>query len=620
MALVNGSDYDHIDLHSAEGSDVTRHMLKDAQARADVADLKSAVIYSFNDSSLFEMGAIASTEGGNSSNSSTTRIRTISYIPNIAKKVKANTGYKYCLAAYNSSRTYQGMWDGSQLKTSATWLTGETILSSVGTNLQYRVVLAKSEDGTITTSDGSNLVFVAVTDDALTKSGVPADAKTVGDKIAELRAFEGIEITSSIANWTSSYIIRSDNGRTTYTTGYKCSGFVDISSASVIRFQTINATEGSIRAACAFYESDETFISAVQRFSETTGYAFVDVVVPANAKYVRFTKFSDEAVPFSVFVVKAETWGPFTQIKANQNAISTIIAENPKPVCYKTETQFYMYIPTANKKYYIQYTFSHSQNAETNADGWRLTYCYLCNLDKTHVKYITYTGEWEMAIKLNGRNDHIGLGNHGDEIETLFKLFVDGDEITENAEFTDRVFETVQLVNKLTMYDPNDSTTVVGYHTRIDTVSALTKTVTVENQVEFLSNYQIDAGYLFMASLSRYHDDVQITDAFIDNQDYILTDCSTQTFDPADASHGVGEAKHGATEYKFWGSGLDLYGYARIKRRVAPSGNTLTTRISNDASYNKIYYSMCSNGESVSAGDKWILETEFFLDFGYNPA
>ena len=41
MALVNGSDYDHIDLHPVSGGDVTRHMLKDVQARQDVTDLKS---------------------------------------------------------------------------------------------------------------------------------------------------------------------------------------------------------------------------------------------------------------------------------------------------------------------------------------------------------------------------------------------------------------------------------------------------------------------------------------------------------------------------------------------------------------------------------------------------
>lgn len=43
MSLVNGSDYDHIDLHPVSGGDVTRHMFKDAQARQDASDLKSAL-------------------------------------------------------------------------------------------------------------------------------------------------------------------------------------------------------------------------------------------------------------------------------------------------------------------------------------------------------------------------------------------------------------------------------------------------------------------------------------------------------------------------------------------------------------------------------------------------
>ena len=45
MALVNGNDYDHIDLQAAAGGDVTRHMLKDAKAREDVSALKSAIEY-----------------------------------------------------------------------------------------------------------------------------------------------------------------------------------------------------------------------------------------------------------------------------------------------------------------------------------------------------------------------------------------------------------------------------------------------------------------------------------------------------------------------------------------------------------------------------------------------
>lgn len=42
MAIINAADYDHIDI--VNGADTNRHMLKDAQARVEVADLKSAVM------------------------------------------------------------------------------------------------------------------------------------------------------------------------------------------------------------------------------------------------------------------------------------------------------------------------------------------------------------------------------------------------------------------------------------------------------------------------------------------------------------------------------------------------------------------------------------------------
>ena len=40
MALVNGTNYDHIDLQAAAGGDTTRHMLQDTQARAQISDLE----------------------------------------------------------------------------------------------------------------------------------------------------------------------------------------------------------------------------------------------------------------------------------------------------------------------------------------------------------------------------------------------------------------------------------------------------------------------------------------------------------------------------------------------------------------------------------------------------
>ena len=43
MALVNGTNYDHIDLQAEAGADTIRHMLQDTKAREDISDLKSTL-------------------------------------------------------------------------------------------------------------------------------------------------------------------------------------------------------------------------------------------------------------------------------------------------------------------------------------------------------------------------------------------------------------------------------------------------------------------------------------------------------------------------------------------------------------------------------------------------
>ena len=105
---------------------------------------------------------------------------------------------------------------------------------------------------------------------------------------------------------------------------------------------------------------------------------------------------------------------------------------------------------------------------------------------------------------------------------------------------------------------------------------------------------------------------------FIDDEDFVLTNCSTATFNPSEEENGVGKRKHKSTEYKFWGSGLKTFGYAKITKRIAPDGVTQTNHIY-DGVYNKIYYSICSNNDTAAEGDTWIMETEFFLDCGFDP-
>lgn len=289
-----------------------------------------------------------------------------------------------------------------------------------------------------------------------------------------------------------------------------------------------------------------------------------------------------------------------------------------KPIISKELDKVLMYVPVSNKKGYLEYSFIKVDDADINALGWRLRNLYLTKTNKTQVEMLCTTGEWEMALQIAGRSDFIGLGNHGDEIQTSFKLFIDGAEVLETDTFTDKEWSKAQLVTTLAMYDPNDHTTIVGYHTRIDTVDAVSRKVTIQNKVEFVQNLSLSFSYLFMCPIMRTYNGKQITDTFIDDKDYVLTDCSTTTFNPTSENNGVGRYKEGVTEYDFWGADYKINGYAKIIRRILPSGVAPISYVSSADAYNKIYLSACGYSTSVASGDIWIMETEFYLDSGYD--
>ena len=114
MALVNGNDYDHIDLQAAAGGDVTRHMLKDAKAREDVSALKSALIQDYANVISIEQGYWAGADG--SAGDSAAWCRTNKFV-NKDSIVKTTTSYMWLLAYNKTSGAYVGEWNGSQFST-----------------------------------------------------------------------------------------------------------------------------------------------------------------------------------------------------------------------------------------------------------------------------------------------------------------------------------------------------------------------------------------------------------------------------------------------------------------------------------------------------------------------
>jgi hypothetical protein len=286
----------------------------------------------------------------------------------------------------------------------------------------------------------------------------------------------------------------------------------------------------------------------------------------------------------------------------------------PRLYVVKTATRVDMYLLCSNKINYIQYTFIKVDNETINAYGWRIFTCNLCDINRKYVAQLTTNTEWDMALFISGAADFIGMGSHGSEIMDEFALYFDGASVAEDAVVSGE-YTTVQLVHGSTMYHPSDEVTVVGYHRKTITVDARKRTLTLENHVKWSGSYTMGLSYMAMLPVLRDLYGPLVTDTFVDNADYIMTDCSTTTFDPGDAGDGAGKQKHGATEYRFWGAELGLYGWLKVLRRDPDLPNSVTY-VTNAASYNKLYIDYCGPTYSVTTGDVWRLTTEIMIDCG----
>lgn len=192
MAVVTGNDYDHIDI--VNGSTQTRHMIKDASARADIADLKSAII----NTDIPTMPAIASFFTGAGNIDFSTSTQTWSANPSrvgnesiftassdITLNVKS--GFRYIVFIFTSENAYSG---------NSGWQTGEYTIPA-GTH--YSLEVSK----TATTSAISiSEAFSAIYETTLRNdiNELTAIADEVTEKIPGVNLFDGIFDESGYIN------------------------------------------------------------------------------------------------------------------------------------------------------------------------------------------------------------------------------------------------------------------------------------------------------------------------------------------------------------------------------------------------------------------------------------
>lgn len=267
-------------------------------------DIKNAFIM---DSTLgvpyWEMGAINLAAGTITSDSPTTRVRTISYIPNYFDSISVNTGYKFALFAYNSSNdTYIGAWNGTEyVKSNPNSIWHDSVaVKGYTSSYNFKIVLRKADDSTITRADTSAVSIYSLVDITLTKSGKAADAKEVGDRLNGINnSFKSISEDGDIyineINDVSQLVAGkaiNGSGQIINESRSYCTVIpVDVISGANIKCSVKLSTYVNAYQFILFYDSNDTFISRIGgRFSD--GYISIDINkegIPQNAKYYRWT-------------------------------------------------------------------------------------------------------------------------------------------------------------------------------------------------------------------------------------------------------------------------------------------------------------------------------------------
>lgn len=243
-----------------------------------------------------------------------------------------------------------------------------------------------------------------------------------------------------------------------------------------------------------------------------------------------------------------------------------------------------LFIPTTQG--YINYNIVHSVSNSINADIWRIGQAYAYDDDLQNRYAITSVGaEWDMALRLNGRDDFIGGSAHGDEKYTFFAMLINGKQIdiTSINELTS--FTEITILENSIGYDPNDHTTQVLKHYKEYIINS--NGIKLNQKVEWLNDYTLGSSYMAMMPPLK-----TLTDTFYTNIDYKIM--------PTLNNFG---SYLKATKAVVYGDNL-CFTMSVPKYPSLVGGDRFLLQDNGGLPYNKMYFVIC-NGASVSKGDIW---------------
>lgn len=259
----------------------------------------------------------------------------------------------------------------------------------------------------------------------------------------------------------------------------------------------------------------------------------------------------------------------------------------------------YVFVPTGYG--YLRYDFKHSYNASINCDTWRINSLYSVD-DGFNERFLaTTSGEWECAVRLDGRPDFSGGVMHGDEVTTSIVFFFDGvpyDAAT-LATMGRKRFKEMRIIEISTLYDPNDNVTEIADHYKEYIFD--NKDLHLLQHVDWKITDTLSSCFLAMLTPSKLYTDMYYSDKELEP----VTSLS------AYGNHaGVKRAVQYSSDEGFLCS-LEILQYPT----GLPGSDIFNLRDNNGGDYNKMYFNVCTSG-NITAGTRWISESVYSFYVG----
>lgn len=269
-----------------------------------------------------------------------------------------------------------------------------------------------------------------------------------------------------------------------------------------------------------------------------------------------------------------------------------------------TTEVFNINIPATNGGY-IKYEMRHFVDETNNCDGWQIYHAYYVDQYFSNAVDLTISGEWECALRLQGRDDFSGGHTHGDEIMDSVTLLVDGVP-TAMSDYSERRLgaKEVRFIQASTMYDPADNTTAIAEHGKeyVFTKDGLT----INQSVKWLVEASLANCFMAMFLPSKNY-----IDRAVANSDFKVLTLPSSTSDPLTSI-----VKNNANAVDMWDTSSGFY--ANVSVPVYPTGLTGGDQASisdnSGKNYNKLYFKVCSGG-TTTIGELWKSTTVYKLDF-----